>query len=69
MTVSSVVVVEIKKMMFKRSISFSYVYWSFNRVDRKRIAEVGPDIACAEWLLRNSAFVRFKGRPKLITGW
>merc|ERR1712076_98604 len=55
--------------LFRRNISFTYVYWVFNRVDTKRIAEVGPDLACAEWLMRNSAYVRFKGRPKLITGY
>ena len=55
--------------MLKRHISFSYVYWIWNRVDKKRIKEVGADIACAEWLLRNSAFVRFHDRPKLVTGY
>ncbi|KOC65700.1 ATP synthase subunit s, mitochondrial [Habropoda laboriosa] len=39
-------------------------YWLtviFNRVDNDRIKEVGPDRACAEWLLRNGASVRWKG--------
>jgi hypothetical protein len=30
-----------------------------SRVDDKRIAEVGPDRACAEWLMRNGAFVKW----------
>lgn len=34
----------------------SYYY----RVSNKRIKEVGPDIACAEWLLRNGASVKWK---------
>lgn len=32
-----------------------------------RVKEVGPDIACAEWLLRNGAFVRWKSSSKLVT--
>lgn len=30
-----------------------------NRVDRSRIEEVGPDRACAEWLLRCGAGVKW----------
>ena len=52
-----------------QKISFPYIYYIWNRVDRKRIKEVGAHVACAEWLLRNSAYVRFKGRPKLVTGY
>jgi H+-transporting ATP synthase F0 complex subunit s len=33
---------------------------SFLRYDRKRIQELGPDRACAEWLLRCGGSVRFK---------
>ncbi|XP_026463160.1 ATP synthase subunit s, mitochondrial-like [Ctenocephalides felis] len=33
----------------------------FNYVDESRIKEVGPDIACAEWLLRNGAYVKWVG--------
>ncbi|XP_015120938.1 ATP synthase subunit s, mitochondrial [Diachasma alloeum] len=39
-------------------------YWLvavFNRVDEKRIKELGPDRACAEWLLRNGAAVQWTG--------
>ncbi|XP_035675568.1 ATP synthase subunit s, mitochondrial-like [Branchiostoma floridae] len=35
----------------------------FNKVDDKRIEQVGPDRAAAEWLLRCGAHVRFKDRP------
>ncbi|XP_011873158.1 PREDICTED: ATP synthase subunit s, mitochondrial [Vollenhovia emeryi] len=41
-----------------------FFYWLtiiFNRVDRERIQSVGPDRACAEWLLKNGASVRWKG--------
>lgn len=40
-----------------------FFYWLtviFNRVDQERIRSVGPDRACAEWLLRNGASVRWK---------
>ncbi|XP_058793623.1 ATP synthase subunit s, mitochondrial [Phymastichus coffea] len=33
----------------------------FNRIDDSRVKQVGPDRACAEWLLRNGASVRWKG--------
>ncbi|XP_012059685.1 PREDICTED: ATP synthase subunit s, mitochondrial [Atta cephalotes] len=39
-------------------------YWltiPFNRVDYERIKSIGPDRACAEWLLKNGASVRWKG--------
>jgi len=35
----------------------------FNRVDQSRIDEVGPDRACAEWLLRCGAAVRWDNGP------
>ncbi|XP_025833474.1 ATP synthase subunit s, mitochondrial isoform X1 [Agrilus planipennis] len=31
----------------------------FNRVDEDRVKRFGPDRACAEWLLRNGASVKF----------
>jgi len=31
------------------------------RVDYERIKSIGPDRACAEWLLKNGASVRWKG--------
>lgn len=36
------------------------------RVDKDRIQLVGPDRACAEWLLRNGASVRWKGFTKYL---
>ena len=33
---------------------------SFARYDPKRVQEIGPDRACAEWLLRCGGSVRFK---------
>ncbi|XP_014289736.1 ATP synthase subunit s, mitochondrial [Halyomorpha halys] len=39
----------------------------FNRVSKSRIDLVGPDRACAEWLMRNGAFVRWKGQPGLVS--
>ncbi|XP_068212012.1 ATP synthase subunit s, mitochondrial [Palaemon carinicauda] len=34
----------------------------FNKVDENRIKEVGPDRACAEWLLRCGALVKWQNR-------
>lgn len=36
-------------------------------MSRDRIKEVGPDRACAEWLLRNGAFVQWKGSSGFVT--
>ncbi|KAK8735712.1 hypothetical protein OTU49_005280 [Cherax quadricarinatus] len=36
----------------------------FNKVDESRIKEVGPDRACAEWLLRCGAFVKWHNSEK-----
>lgn len=41
-----------------------FFYWLtivFNKVDYERIQSVGPDRACAEWLLKNGASVKWKG--------
>lgn len=37
-----------------------------SRVDDKRIAEVGPDRACAEWLMRNGAFVKWTNDSEFL---
>lgn len=39
------------------------------RVDEQRIKEKGPDGACAEWLIRNGAFLQWKGLPGLHTNY
>jgi H+-transporting ATP synthase F0 complex subunit s len=36
------------------------ILFIIDRYDRKRVQEIGPDRACAEWLLRCSGSVRFK---------
>lgn len=38
----------------------------WNKVDQARIDEVGPDRACAEWLLRCGAAVKWKGGGNLL---
>ncbi|XP_053978728.1 ATP synthase subunit s, mitochondrial [Hylaeus anthracinus] len=53
-----------------RNQTRSFFYWLtiiFNRVDEERIKKLGPDLACAEWLLRNGAFVRWKGFSEKLT--
>lgn len=39
----------------------TFIIYLVLRVSQDRIKEVGPDRACAEWLLRCGAHVRFKG--------
>ena len=36
------------------------------RIDKDRIAKVGADQACAEWLVKCGATVRFHGRKNII---
>lgn len=38
----------------------------WNKVDPERIKEVGPDRACAEWLLRCGAGIKWKGAGTLL---
>lgn len=47
-----------------------FVYFAFNRVDVQRLAEVGPDRCCAEWILRNGGAIGLVDRPNsLITNY
>lgn len=47
-----------------------FVYYAFNRIDVQRLAEVGPDRCCAEWILRNGGAISLADRPKsLITNY
>jgi len=45
---------------------YAFLNIVFNRVSKSRIQEVGPDRACAEWLMRNGAFIRWKGYPSFV---
>lgn len=35
-------------------------------MDDDRIKEIGPDLACAEWLMKNGAKVRWKGCKEYV---
>ncbi|XP_025202484.1 ATP synthase subunit s, mitochondrial-like [Melanaphis sacchari] len=39
---------------------------TFNRLDDDRIKEIGPNLACAEWLMKNGARVRWKGCKEYV---
>ncbi|KAK0159727.1 hypothetical protein PV327_010812 [Microctonus hyperodae] len=47
-----------KPIVLKRPL-FYWLVGVFNRVSESRIKEVGADIACAEWLIRNGAAVKW----------
>ncbi|KAF4529163.1 hypothetical protein B566_EDAN017686 [Ephemera danica] len=51
--------------MSKRNL-WGWLNTIFNRVDASRIKEVGPDRACAEWLLRCGASVRWQNSKTFI---
>lgn len=44
----------------------SFMNYVFNMVSDKRRKEVGPDRACAEWLMRNGAYIRWIGHPDFV---
>ncbi|CAF3300019.1 unnamed protein product [Rotaria socialis] len=57
------------KILSQRSsfspLIFHRQFWNslnivWNKYDRKRVQEIGPDRACAEWLVRCGGSVRFK---------
>uniref|UniRef100_A0A1B6EHG3 Uncharacterized protein n=1 Tax=Cuerna arida TaxID=1464854 RepID=A0A1B6EHG3_9HEMI len=45
---------------------WAWLTFVFNRVSKSRIDQVGPDRACAEWLMRNGAMVRWKGQNQFV---
>jgi len=45
----------------------AYLNAIFNSVDEARIKDVGPDRACAEWLLRTGARVKWKGKENIVS--
>ena len=47
--------------------SFYLLFIIVFRVDDERIAAVGPDRACAEWLMRNGAYVKWTGSCEFLT--
>lgn len=48
-------------------VSRPFLNYVFNRVSDKRRKEVGPDRACAEWLMKNGAFIRWVGNPEFVS--
>ncbi|KAH8253030.1 hypothetical protein KR032_003228 [Drosophila birchii] len=45
---------------------WGYVAVAFNQVDPERLAKVGPNRLCAEWLIKNGGGVRFVGSPNRL---
>lgn len=49
--------------------SRNFFHWlnvMFNQMDERRVQEVGVERACAEWLLRNGASVKWAGEQKYL---
>ncbi|XP_050545776.1 ATP synthase subunit s, mitochondrial-like [Daktulosphaira vitifoliae] len=61
-----------RRELLKRVLPFhnrnmwQWVDDSFNRVDADRIKEMGSNMACAEWLMKNGAQVRWKDSKNFI---
>ncbi|EDV98243.1 ATP synthase subunit s, mitochondrial [Drosophila grimshawi] len=45
---------------------WGYVAVAFNQVDAERLARVGPNRLCAEWLVKNGGGVRFTDNPSKL---
>ncbi|CAH1365292.1 ATP synthase subunit s, mitochondrial [Tenebrio molitor] len=56
-----------KPFMFHSQNLFHWLNIVFNKVDEDRRREVGPDRSCAEWLLRNGAYVKWNNSPEFLT--
>ena len=57
------------KLVNRSFISHAMQQWLmpfFNQVDYSRIKEVGPDRACAEWLLKNGAALKWATSDKFL---
>lgn len=52
--------------MSKRCL-WQWIDDTFNRLDDDRIKEIGPNLACAEWLMKNGAQVRWKGCKEFVS--
>jgi len=50
----------------EKRMFYMWINVMFNRKDEKRVKEVGPDRAAAEWILRNGGSVTFAGFEKPI---
>lgn len=55
-----------RPFMMGRHIFAGFLKKAFNAVDVERLKEVGPDRACAEWILKNGGAVRFTMCPKIL---
>ncbi|RZC38377.1 hypothetical protein BDFB_005510 [Asbolus verrucosus] len=60
------------RILFKPSVVqgqnlFQWLNIIFNKVDDERRKLVGPDRSCAEWLLRNGAFVKWRYEEEFVT--
>ena len=49
------------------SLLDSFVLPFFNEVDTDRIKEIGPDRACAEWLVKNGSAVKWINSHKFVS--
>lgn len=54
-----------RALLMSRHI-FAFIKKAFNVVGVQRLKGVGPDRACAEWILKNGGDVRFTMCPKLL---
>ncbi|BES93491.1 ATP synthase [Nesidiocoris tenuis] len=56
----------IPRPTFEKRTFFGALNAIFNSVSTDRIKQVGPDRACAEWLMRNGAHIRWLGQEDFV---
>ncbi|XP_060836286.1 ATP synthase subunit s, mitochondrial-like [Rhopalosiphum padi] len=64
----------LKSLFFRKNIIemnkrylWQWIDNTFNCLDDDRIKEIGPNLACAEWLMKNGARVRWKGCKEYVS--
>ncbi|XP_025407149.1 ATP synthase subunit s, mitochondrial-like [Sipha flava] len=57
----------VKSTIGSRRNLWQWVANSFNQFDEERANEIGPNLACAEWLMKNGAKVRCRGCKEFVS--
>ncbi|CAI6365752.1 unnamed protein product [Macrosiphum euphorbiae] len=58
---------KINTIGMNKRLLWQWIDDTFNRFDDDRIKEIGPNLACAEWLMKNGAQVRWKGCKEFVS--
>lgn len=59
--------IRLRRLIVVRAYYRNQNYFIKLRLDDGRIKEVGPNMACAEWLMKNGAQIRWKGCKEFVS--